>query len=221
MRLKSLLVLSGSVVCCLNTPLFAGPYQFSLPVVGVTQEDLPALKKNFSPKFGRVHVEGGVIEFVAGGGGPASLLKLSDMRAALQAAHLQVNPALWILKEQELGIFLTAEEMPAPPAIKTIVESFVGGEVQVLGTVLIEGSNCQVLHLGTPIDYLAFERHVQQEELMIEDLIWGHWAAGWGIEGAGPHSEEGAGALPKPLNDRAAPTVKAPVNWGQLKQESR
>ncbi len=202
MNSKIVLVLGSLAVCCLTTSAYAGPYMFTLPVEGVTEAHLPAVKKIFYARFKRriqaVGVRGGVISFRAGGDSAKSLMRLGDVIAALKEAKLKVKPETWILKAQQIGVCPSVENAIGSQALKRIFESFEGAEVKVLGTVLLRSRMCVVLHLGAPVDYSAFETQLKKAGLKIDDLVWGHWKYGWGIEGKGHDHRHDTGVLLKP-----------------------
>ncbi len=119
-------------------------------------------------------------------------------KLALKEAKLKVKPETWILKAQQIGVCLSVENAIGSQALKRIFESFEGAEVKVLGTVLLPSRMCVVLHLGAPVDYSAFETQLKKAGLKIDDLVWGHWKYGWGIEGKGHDHRHDTGVLLKP-----------------------
>ena len=167
-------------------PASAGPFRVTLPVVNLTEERLPALQRAFEQRFARdvlqLKVVDGSLEFWAGGSGPKALLRLAEVVEALDEVGLRVDTGTWLLKEQEVGVHVSAKDGISEKDLQRAIESFEGAEVEVLGTLLDGRRMCVVLHLHEEIDYAAFRRHLKESGVVIDDLVWGHWKYGWGIE---------------------------------------
>ena len=171
-----------------------GPFGFSLPVEGLTEKNLPAVKKILNDRFGHaimgVGAENGTLHFYAGADSPKSLLRLSEIREALQAAGLTVKSDQWTLKAQEIGLCLSAEETLPASEVKEAIESFPGVKTQVLGSILDGSSLCLVVHLEGEADYNDLREWLERKGLQIDDLMWGHWKYGWKISGDAPHRHD-------------------------------
>ncbi len=189
------------VVFFLTLPAFAGPYEITFPIDGVTSEHQSAISEIFEKRkidSLLLKTENGVVRFFTGDYGMESLLKLSDVAEALKEMNLGIRTETWILKEQITGVCLSTEYAIGEKDLDKAIQSFKDVEIKILGTVLIGGQLCKVLHLTAPIDYSNFEAHLEQANIKINDLVWGHWEYGWGVEGGHHDRAHSFGALVKP-----------------------
>ena len=111
------LIISMAIICvgyCWgSTPVSLGPFLFTIPVVGISEDSLPALEDAFHEVLGeRGFLEPGVkdgeLHFWGGGGGPKALLTLKKVTTAVNQAGFKVDRSLWRLKSQMLGISLSS-----------------------------------------------------------------------------------------------------------------
>jgi len=169
-----------------TAPASAGPYKVTLPVVDLEQAHLPALQKAFEKRFARnvmeLKIVDGSLEFFAGGSGPKALLRLSEVIEVLDEVDLKIDTATWILKEQDVGVHVSAKDGISEKELQRTIEAFKGAEVEVLGTLLDSSRMCIVIHLKGEVDHAALRRHLKENGVAIDDLVWGHWKYGWGIE---------------------------------------
>ena len=167
-------------------PASAGPFRVTLPVVNLEEGHLPAVQTAFEQRFARnvlqLKVVDGSLEFWAGGSGPKALLRLSEVVETLDEVGLRIDTGTWLLKEQEVGVYVSAKDGISEKDLQRAIESFEGAEVEVLGTLLDGHRMCVVLHLHEEIDHAAFRRHLKESGVVIDDLVWGHWKYGWGIK---------------------------------------
>ena len=190
-------------VLLLTLPVYAGPYEITFPideVTGKTHSEIEKIfeKKNIEILPNSLKVENGVIRFVTGGQSMESLLKLSDVSQVLREIGLEIKTKTWQLKEQIIGICLSTHYAIGEKVLDEAIQSFPDGEIKVLGTVLIGSQLCKILHLSSPIDYSDFEAHLAQSNVKINDLVWGHWKWGWGVEGGHHDRSHSFGAVTKP-----------------------
>ncbi len=169
-----------------TAPASAGPFRVTLPVVDLEQGHLPVVQRAFEQRFARdvlqLKIVDGSLEFWAGGSGPKALLRLSEVVEALAEVGLRVDTGTWLLKEQEVGVHVSAKDGISEKDLRRAIESYEGAEVEVLGTFLDGSRMSVVLHLHGEVDHAAFGRHLKESGVVIEDLVWGHWKYGWGIE---------------------------------------
>ena len=167
-------------------PASAGPYHVTIPVVGLEESHLPALQKAFEQRFARnvlqLKIVDGSLEFLAGGSGPKALLRLSEVIEVLAEVGLKIDTGTWILKKQDVGVHVSAKDGISEKELHRAIVSFKGAKVEVLGTLLDSSRMCVVIHLKGEVDHAAFRRHLKESGVAIDDLVWGHWKYGWGIE---------------------------------------
>ena len=108
------------------------------------------------------------MSFYGGGRGPRSLLRLSELNAALRQLGLALEPEAWVLRPQELGLSLSASGPVSSQRIRALLESLPG--VKQIGSLLDARRLCVVVEL--------------------EDMVWGHWGRGFKIFGEGAHRHE-------------------------------
>jgi hypothetical protein len=192
------LIISLAVICvgyCWgSSPVALGPFMFTIPVVGISEDSLPALEDAFQDVLGdrnflQPEVKEGELHFYGGGGGFKALLTLEKVMAAVNRAGFKVDRTVWRLKPQMLGISLsskdgikTSEVIAALKAIK---------EVSVEDSLLIGDRTYHVVHLGSAIHYGDLVAGIEKSKLEVDDLLWGHWKYGWEIEeGEHGHSHD-------------------------------
>ncbi len=182
-------------------PASAGPFHVTLPVVDLEEGHLPAVQRAFEQRFARnvlqLKIVDGSLEFWAGGTGPKALLRLSEVVEALDEVGLRVDTGTWLLKEQEVGVHVSAKDGISEKDLRRAIESFEGAEVEVLSTFLDGSRMCVVLHLHEEVDHAAFRRHLKESGVAIDDLVWGHWKYGWGIEAKDDRHRHDTGARRK------------------------
>jgi hypothetical protein len=194
--IQKIIFIAIFVVLSLTASAFAGPYPVTFLVEGVTGEQQSALteifgKRNIDARY--LQTGDGTIQFYAGAHSAESLLKLSDVSAALKEINLVLRPETWILREQTIGVLLSAAV--GEENLDEAIESFADVGIQVLGTVSMDGQTCKVLQLSGPVDYASFTAHLEKANIKINDLVWGHWEYGWGVEGAHHDRAQSFGAM--------------------------
>ena len=186
--MKTLFLMVALVATCLclaMPPVVTGPFLFSIPVVGISENSLPALEAAFDEVIGernclQPEVKDGELHFYGGGGGPKALLSLDKVTAAVKLAGFKIDRTLWRLKPQMLGISFSSKE-----GVKTTeVIAALGAieEVSVEDSLLIGDTTYHVIHLGRATNYSDFVAAIGKSKLEVDDLLWGHWKYGWEIE---------------------------------------
>ena len=188
-RFSTALVLCGLILVSLIgfvSPASAGPFHISLPIEGLEDENLPAIKELFGQRFGRkvqhLVVKDGMLEFYAGGESAHAILRLEEVIDAVEAAGLAVDMSSWLLKPQEVGVYVVANSIMTASQLEKAIESFDNATVKVMGILLDENRMCVVLHFSREIDYAAFDRTLKETGILIRGLCWGHWKYGWSFE---------------------------------------
>ncbi|NRA96979.1 MAG: hypothetical protein HRU14_12300 [Planctomycetes bacterium] len=168
-----------------------GPFSVELPVAGLKPEHQPELEKVLGRAFGRDILElkcaPGRLSFYFGGKGPKSLLRLSDLKAALSQTGLKLDRRSWILMEQEVGLYVSAAEGIGDGALKKLLEGIGDAQVEVLGMLLDGSRACVVVELDGELAFDRLEKALGSGTVAITNLAWGHWKYGWGITGEGDH----------------------------------
>ena len=174
-------------------PLFeakviTGPFTIEFPVPGLTRahqgEVGGPIAEALGPACGGVACLPGTMKFFFGGYSAKDLLRLSKVTAILEKASLKVQPSSWLLHEQEIGLYLSAERGLGNTQLKQVLEGVEGADVRMLG-VLLDGSHfCAAVAIDTKLDFRAYEQGLKAEGVKILDLSWGHWRWGWGMKGA-------------------------------------
>ncbi|HIA28451.1 MAG TPA: hypothetical protein EYN79_10150 [Planctomycetes bacterium] len=186
--MKTLFLLVALVATCLclaMPPVVTGPFLFSIPIVGISENSVPVLEDAFHELLGdrnflHPEIKDGELHFYGGGGGFKALLTLEKVTAAVKLAGFKVDRTLWRLKPQMLGISLSSKE-----GVKTTeVIAALGAieEVSVEDSLLIGDTTYHVIHLGRATNYSDFVAAIGESKLEVDDLLWGHWKYGWEIE---------------------------------------
>ncbi|MEC9476649.1 MAG: hypothetical protein VX764_06400 [Planctomycetota bacterium] len=195
--MKTLMLLMAVFVTCLSlaiSPAATGPFLFTIPVVGISAESLPALETAFHEVLGqRSFIEPGVkdgeLYFYGGGGGPKELLSLMEVTEALKKAGFEVDRSVWKLKEQMLGISLSSKEGIKTTDVIAALETI--EKVSIEDSLLVGGRTYHVIHFGRAINYGDLVSVIRKSKLEVDDLLWGHWKYGWEIdEGDHGHSHD-------------------------------
>jgi hypothetical protein len=144
-------------------------------------------------------VKDGMLEFYAGGESAHAILRLEEVIDAVEAAGLAVDMSSWLLKPQEVGVYVVANSIMTASQLEKAIESFDNATVKVMGILLDENRMCVVLHFSREIDYAAFDRTLKETGILIRGLCWGHWKYGWGFELEGEAQGHRRGARLKPM----------------------
>ena len=198
--MKSLIISMAIICTCLclgSSPVALGPFLVTIPVVGISEDSLPALAKIFEDKFGRESfiypkVEDGMLHFLHFGGGIKALLGLEEVAMALKEAELEIDRTVWRLKKQMMGVCLSSHEGIKTTDVIAALDSIEGISVQ--ESLLIGNRTCHVIHLGRAINYSDFIARMGKSKLKVDDLLWGHWQHGWDID-EGDHSNHDMGMI--------------------------
>ncbi len=183
------LIISLAVICvgyCWgSTPVALGPFMFTIPVVGISENSLPALEVAFHEVLGNrnfLHpeVKDGELLFYGGGGGPKALLRLEQVTEAVKLAGFKVDRTVWRLKPQMLGISLSSRDGIKTTDVIAALKAIEG--VSVEDSLLIGDRTYHVVHLGSAIHYGDLVANISESKLELDDLLWGHWKYGWEIE---------------------------------------
>jgi hypothetical protein len=186
--MKTLFLMVALVTACLCLAMpsvVTGPFLFSIPVVGISENALPALEDAFDEVIGernclQPEVKDGELHFYSGGGGPKALLSLEQVTEAINQAGFKVDRTLWRLKPQMLGISLSSKEGVKTAGVIAALRAI--EEVSVEDSLLIGDTTYHVIHLGRAINYSDFVAGIGESKLEVDDLLWGHWKYGWEIE---------------------------------------
>jgi len=175
------LIISLAVICvgyCWgSTPVALGPFMFTIPVVGISENSLPALEVAFHEVLGdrnflHPEVKDGELLFYGGGGGPKALLRLEQVTEAVKLAGFKVDQALWRLKSQMMGVSLSSKEGAKTSEVIAALNTIEG--VVVEDSLLLGDQTYHVIHLERATNY--------GDLVEVTDLLWGHWKYGWEIE---------------------------------------
>lgn len=182
-------IISLAVICgvyCWSTPPVAlGPFMFTIPVVGIHEDSLPALEVAFHQVLGdenylQLAVKEGELHFYGGAGGGKALLSLMKVTEAVNQAGFEIDPTAWRLKPQMLGISLSSKGGVKTTEVIAALKSI--EEVSIKDSLLIGETTYHVIHLGRAIRYSDLIASIGEFELELDDLLWGHWKYGWEIE---------------------------------------
>ena len=183
------LIISLAVICVSyswgSSPVVLGPFMFTIPVVGIDEDSLPALVVAFQDVLGNrnfLHpeVKDGELLFYGGGGGPKALLRLEQVTEAIKLAGFKSNRSRWRLKPQILGISLSSRDGIKTTDVISALKAIEG--VSVEDSLLIGERTYHVVHLGSAIHYSDLVANISESKLELDDLLWGHWKYGWEIE---------------------------------------
>lgn len=170
-------------ICC---PMAAaGPFGVTLPIPGITSEQLPRVTQALGERFGRgileVTIADGVLSFWAGCNGPKDLLHLADVKQTLAAIGLKLDCDGWTLKSQEVGLAIRADRPQSQDEIRQRIESVAGAGARVIGSLLDGDRWCVIVHLEHAVDHRTLTKHLSDGGITLVDLVWGHWKYGYGI----------------------------------------
>ena len=186
--MKTLFLMVALVTTCLclaMPPVVTGPFLFTIPVVGISENSLPALEDAFHEVIGErncLHpeVKDGELHFYGGGGGPKALLSLEQVTEAINRAGFKVDQTLWRLKSQMMGVSLSSKEGAKTSEVIAALKTIEG--VSVEDSLLIGDQTYHVIHLDSSINYGDLVSDIRKSKLEVNDLLWGHWKYGWEIE---------------------------------------
>jgi hypothetical protein len=192
------LIISLAVICvgyCWgSSPVTLGPFMFTIPVVGISENSLPALEVAFHEVLGdrnflHPEVKDGELLFYGGGGGPKALLRLEQVTEAVKLAGFKVDQALWRLKSQMMGVSLSSKEGAKTSEVIAALNTIEG--VVVEDSLLLGDQTYHVIHLERATNYGYLVAGIEKSKLEVDDLLWGHWKYGWEIEeGEHGHSHD-------------------------------
>ena len=183
------LIISMAVICvgyCWgSSPVVLGPFMFTIPVEGISEDSLPALEDAFQDVLGdrnflHPEVKEGELLFYGGGGGPKALLRIEQVTEAITLAGFKSNRSRWRLKPQMLGISLSAKDGIKTSEVIAALKAI--KEISVEDSLLIGDRTYHVIHLDSAIHYSDLVANISESKLELDDLLWGHWKYGWEIE---------------------------------------
>ena len=183
------LIISMAVICvgyCWgSSPVELGPFMFTIPVVGISEDSLPALEDAFQDVLGdrnflHPEVKEGELHFYGGGGGPKALLRLEQVTEAVKLAGFKVDQGLWRLKSQMMGVSLSSKEGAKTSEVIAALKTIEG--VSVEDSLLFGDQTYHVIHLERATNYGDLVAIIGKSKLEVDDLLWGHWKYGWEIE---------------------------------------
>ncbi len=159
----------------------AGPFELSFPVRGLGPAQLPAAARALKKALpGNVHglrlAPGGKLVLTAGGKSPTALVRLSAIRAALGAEH--VAPERWLLEPSVVGLEVAVR---APATAAALAKKLAAADLELAGTILTPAGAILVVSITKPTPYLRLAE-LLRPQARLRDLVWGHWAYGFGIE---------------------------------------
>jgi len=183
------MIISMAIICvgyCWgSSPVALGPFMFTIPVVGISEDSLPALEGAFQEILGdrnfmHPEIKEGELQFYGGGGGFKALLRLEQVTEAVKLAGFKVDRSLWRLKSQMLGISLSSKEGAKTSEVIAALGAI--EKVSIEDSLLIGGRTYHVIHLDSSINYGDLVSDIRKSKLEVNDLLWGHWKYGWEIE---------------------------------------
>ena len=183
------LIISMAVICvgyCWgSSPVELGPFMFTIPVVGISEDSLPALEDAFQDVLGdrnflHPEVKEGELHFYGGGGGFKALLRLEQVTEAVKLAGFKVDQGLWRLKSQMMGVSLSSKEGAKTSEVIATLKTIEG--VSVEDSLLFGDQTYHVIHLERATNYGDLVAIIGKSKLEVDDLLWGHWKYGWEIE---------------------------------------
>jgi hypothetical protein len=182
-------IISLAVICvgyCWgSSPVALGPFMFTIPVIGISENSLPALEVAFHEVLGdrnflHPEVKDGELLFYGGGGGPKALLRLEQVTEAVKLAGFKVDQGLWRLKSQMMGVSLSSKEGAKTSEVIAALKTIEG--VSVEDSLLFGDQTYHVIHLERATNYGDLVAIIGKSKLEVDDLLWGHWKYGWEIE---------------------------------------
>lgn len=164
-----------------------GPYHFTVPVPELKAAHAEAVTAALLAEFGEhslleIQVLDGALEFYAGGDGPQALLRLSHLERALAAEGFSLHRRPWLLRDQALGLKLGSKSVVGGPALKEAIAGIEGATL--LGELLDHGQMVLVVEFEQSIHWSALSKQLAGVGVSIDDMLWGHWKYGWGLEPA-------------------------------------
>jgi len=171
--------------CWGSSPVALGPFMFTIPVIGISENSLPALEVAFHEVLGdrnflHPEVKDGELLFYGGGGGPKALLRLEQVTEAVKLAGFKVDQGLWRLKSQMMGVSLSSKEGAKTSEVIAALKTIEG--VSVEDSLLFGDQTYHVIHLERATNYGDLVAIIGKSKLEVDDLLWGHWKYGWEIE---------------------------------------
>ncbi len=158
-----------------------GPYTIEIPMRGLTPAHQEAAEKLLMPmsfEWGGVYnVRSGygVLAFVTGARSEDFLLYLSQIQAVVAELDLDFDLNAWVLKPQVMAFAVSAERALSVAEIRPVLPG--------VRSVLAAGDRTLlVVELDTETEYVAIRRSLEGIGVQIDDLVWGHWGDGWGID---------------------------------------
>ncbi len=158
-----------------------GPYAIEIPMRGLTpahQEVAEKLLMAMVFEWGGVYdvrTGDGVLAFATGARSEKFLLYLSEIRAAVAELELAFDLNAWVLKPQMMAFAVSAEREISVAQIRPVLP----GVRNVLAT---GDRTLLVVELDEEAEYAAIRKSLEGIGVQIDDLVWGHWRYGWGIE---------------------------------------
>ena len=183
-----------SCFCWGSSPVALGPFLFTIPIVGIGEDSLPALEESFREMLGdrgflEPKIKDGELHFWGGGGGSRALLSLEQVTEAVKRAGFQVDQSVWRLKGQMMGISLSSKEGAKTSEVVAALKTIEG--VSVEDSLLIGKQTYHVIHFERALNYFDLVAGIGKSKLGVDDLLWGHWKYGWQIdEGEHGHSHD-------------------------------
>lgn len=158
-----------------------GPYTIEIPMRGLTPAHQEAAEKLLMPmefEWGGVYnvrSGHGVLTFATGARSESFLLYLSEIQSVVAELDLDFDLNAWVLKPQMMAFAVSAERALSVAGIRPVLPG--------VRSVLAAGDRTLlVVELDTETEYVAIRKSLEGIGVRIDDLVWGHWRDGWGID---------------------------------------
>ena len=177
--MRSLVI--GAVVAGLLLAEPRSPYSIEIPVRGLTathQEAAEKLLKATEYEWGGVYnvrSGHGALTFATGARSESFLLYLSEIQAVVAELDLDFDLNAWVLKPQMMAFAVSAERALSVAGIRPVLPG-------VRSVLAVGDRTLLVVELATETEYVAIRKSLEGIGVRIDDLVWGHWRDGWGID---------------------------------------
>ena len=160
-----------------------GPYAIEIPMRGLTpahQEAAEKLLMAMEFEWGGVYnvrTGQGVLALMTGARSESFLLYLSEIQAVVAELDLDFDLNAWVLKPQMMAFVVSAGRALSVAGIRPVLPG-------VRSVLAVGDRTLLVVELDTETEYVAIRESLEGIGVQIDDLVWGHWRDGWGIDTA-------------------------------------
>ena len=136
-----------------------GPYAIEIPMRGLTPAHQEVAEKLLM-----------AMEFEWGG-----VYNVRSGQAVVAELDLDFDLNAWVLKPQMMAFAVSAERALSVAGIRPVLPG--------VRSVLAAGDRTLlVVELDAETEYVAIRKSLEGIGVQIDDLVWGHWRDGWGID---------------------------------------